>query len=122
MNICTKILIVFNITLNGICMEPIKEKDSSIGLVTDEYGDAIYGSSIEYSKELYLGRVSYNAKIKLLDINVKKNTKGIPIIKIKIITNPGRKSNVGKIGWVSLRSTNFSDFYDPKTNKIIEHN
>ena len=58
------------------------EKEVYIGKVTDQHGDGFYGSSVAYSKNLYLGRVAFDATLQLLDVNVKANIRDIPIIKV----------------------------------------
>ena len=65
-----------------------------------------------------MGRLSHKAVIQLADFNVKKNEFNLPIIKIKVISDPGYAYGcVGKTGWVQLVTTSFSDLYNAKNKK-----
>ncbi len=94
--------------------------EGSIGVVVAEHGDAIYGSDTRYMKDLYYGRVSKGTKIQLMDKKVYKNQFGLYIIKVKVL-NKGNwwSSGVGRICWIGLTKTSFSDKFDDQTNTIV---
>lgn len=91
----------------------------SLGKVVSEYGSPFYGVQNGYSKDIYLGRLSVGAKVLLMDTQISKNQFDIPIVKVKAIDDDHYgKGNVGQIGWVTLKDTNFINIYNPKTNVL----
>jgi hypothetical protein len=87
------------------------------GTVTNPNGDAFYGNSTAYTPDLYYGRLSHQAQILLLDEHVYQNQFDRPIIKVKALSNEW-DSEIGKIGWIGLTETSFSDAYQPATQTI----
>jgi len=90
----------------------IRQDGAQIGTVTARHGDAIHGSNLRYAPILYLGRVSKGAKIELLDPHVITNQFGIPIIKVKVLSESPTVP-ASSIGWIKLASTSFGDNFDP---------
>jgi len=52
---------------------PLEPVENLSGVVVGENGDAIYGNNKRYQRDLYYGRVSKGANLKLLDLRVYKN-------------------------------------------------
>lgn len=97
----------------------IHENENQTGTVTANYGDALFGSDIHYSPQLYLGRVEKGSEIKLLDTNVITNQFGIPIIKIKTLRDsPTVPAN--SIGWITLSNTSFTNSFDSRGERLNE--
>ena len=88
----------------------INEANGNIGEVTAEHGDAVYGNNIQYTPGLYLGRVIKENKIQIIDPYVIENQFGIPIIKIKTLSE-SRTLPIGTIGWIMLKNTSFKDWF-----------
>jgi hypothetical protein len=102
--------------------ESIKPNNDNytLGKVVSEFGSPFYGSLKGYSEDLYLGRLSVGAKVLLMDKEISKNEFNIPIVKVKAIKDSDYgKANLGQIGWIALKDTNFINIYNPDT-KMLE--
>jgi beta-lactamase regulating signal transducer with metallopeptidase domain len=83
------------------------------GKITAQYGDAIFGSKVKYTPILYLGWAGKGDELELVDDRVAFNQFGVPIVKIKIVSESNSVSK-DTIGWIILSNTSFSDSFEPK--------
>ncbi len=88
--------------------------DVRVGKVTAQHGDAIYGTSIEYAEDIYLGRLSKGDAIHLEDTTLDWDEYDDPIIKVKALDG----DDAGTVCWIDLDSTSFLDLYDPATRQL----
>lgn len=87
-------------------LEPTPAAAGLIGVVTSQFGDAIYGSALGYEPDDYQGRVFRGARLQLLDEKVARNQFGLENVKVKVLSDPLGEP-VGKTVWVGLGATNF---------------
>ncbi len=113
-------ILLLSLLLPGcISIEPTQDASEFIGSVTDPHGVAIYGTKVEYTRDIYLGRLSRGATIRLESLTVGNSDFNIPIIKVEVLSDNGYGiAAVGKTGWVNLTSTDFVDFYNPNTKML----
>ncbi|MBE7437630.1 MAG: hypothetical protein HS115_04175 [Spirochaetales bacterium] len=95
------------------------QKKGPTGRIEDQHGDAIYGSSDDYDKDDYLGRLSRGAEIELVDRRVLRNEFDVPIIKVRVLSNEW-KDELGKTGWVGLAATSYRLRFDPESHTIMD--
>jgi hypothetical protein len=89
------------------------------GSVLNQNGTALYGTAIEYTSDIYMGRLAHGATVELADTVVIKSEHNIPIIKVKVLADEGYgKSCIGRTGWITLKDTSFVDMYDPAAKKL----
>ena len=89
----------------------IRNEAEQTGTVISRRGEAVYGSNAAYAPGEYLGRVEQGAKLQLLDRQVIRNQFGLPIIKVKTLTdNPTIPAN--STGWIALAGTTFVDHFE----------
>ena len=90
------------------------------GRVVDKNGSAMYGTARQYTRDIYLGRLSQGAKFILADTSVGVSDYNIPIIKVKVLNDPGYGNHLlGRIGWINLKDTDMVKYYDPETKSIV---
>jgi hypothetical protein len=92
----------------------VDANDPLVGVVSNEHGGAIYGTAIEYTGDIYLGRLSCGDTVHLEDTIVLWNKFDSPSIKVRALDG-GEK---GTICWIDLADTSFVDLYDPATKKL----
>jgi hypothetical protein len=90
------------------------------GSVVDKNGSAMYGTERQYTRDIYLGRLSQGAQFILVDTSVGVGNHNIPIIKVKVLDDSGYGKHLsGRIGWINLKDTDIVKYYDPETKSIV---
>ncbi len=89
----------------------IRSDVGSIGSIAATHGSSMYGSDIRYSPQLYMGRLTRGAEIRLLDKDAQRSKLGIPVIKVRLLSDSGTAPR-GAVGWVNLNETSFADRFD----------
>jgi len=106
--------------LENSCGELRKAAKNSLGRTFPKY-EHVYGTAVTYTKEMSYGTVGPGSEIELLDKQPLLPEGKFPtlMIKVRVVCVPDDTYAVqGRIGWVELAHTSFSDAYDPRTKKV----
>jgi hypothetical protein len=85
------------------------------GRIVYPHGAAIYGNARQYIKDLYLGRLAQGDAFVLASRVVGRDEFNLQIIQVRVTTND---ELVGRVGWISLTTTDLVDRYDPEHQTI----
>lgn len=91
------------------------------GTIGRLYKDAgLYGTAVAYSRDIYYGSVTKASEVELLDRTPISEPKyKYPLVKVRVVCVAGDKDDFqGRVGWVDLRETTFTDSFDPRTGKV----
>jgi hypothetical protein len=82
---------------------------------------SLYGTGVAYTRDVYYGSIGKGSELELLDrepaIEEKYKLRWLKVRVVCIAEKKGEELQ-GRIGWVEMAKTSFSDTYDPRTGKI----
>lgn len=80
---------------------------------------SLYGTNVGYTRDVYYGRIGKGAELELIDntpfLEEKYNTR---VIKVRVICNATDVDMQGRLGWINMTDTSFSDAFNPTSKKI----
>jgi hypothetical protein len=82
---------------------------------------SLYGTAVAFTRDVYYGRVGKASEIELLEhdpiVEEKYKTLWIKVRVVCVIADRPDDTQ-GRVGWVEMTDTSFSDHYNPATKKI----
>jgi hypothetical protein len=82
---------------------------------------AIHGTGVAHAPDIHYGYASKSTEVEMLDPVPVVEKHGVRWLKVRVVcaaekTNEGVQ---GRVGWIDMRDTSFSDGFDPKGGAIV---